>query len=128
MGRGASPIRCTRVIATLAAAILIAVAGASAAQALTLSKRQAVHAARKAAARLARRQPGDAARPRFTRPACHRRSAHTFVCRTTVSGTTACDPGEAACDGPAPWALPYRITVRQRSTRSSRTRTKTRLA
>jgi hypothetical protein len=44
------------------------------------------------------------------------------VCTTTVRGTTACDATELACDGPSPWELSYRITVRFRSAVSNRLR------
>jgi hypothetical protein len=40
-----------------------------------------------------------------------RRSRQQFTCYTTVSGATLCAPSETACDGPAPFAIPYAITV-----------------
>ena len=105
-----------------AAVGLFAVAGPAAAQGHVLSKSRAQTAAKSAAARLARKRPGDASRPRYSRPSCRRRSRHRFVCTTTIRGTAACDRTEPVCDGPTPWELAYVITVKFRSAHSNRLR------
>ena len=87
-----------------------------------LSKARAQAAANSAGKRLARKRPGDASRPRYSRPVCKRRSRHRFVCTTTVRGTAACDRTETACDGPTTWELKYRITVALRPAPSTRLR------
>jgi hypothetical protein len=92
------------------------------AEAHVLGKSRAKAAAKSAAARLARKRPGDASRPRYTGPTCKRRSRHRFVCATTIRGTAACDRTEPVCDGPAPWELSYVITVKFRSAHSNRLR------
>jgi hypothetical protein len=103
-----------------ACGLLIAFPGA--AEAHVLGKSRAKAAAKSAAARLARKRPGDASRPRYTGPTCKRRSRHRFVCTTTIRGTAACDRTEPVCDGPAPWELRYVITVKFRSAHSNRLR------
>ena len=110
-----------RMLPAVAACALMTAVPATA-QGHVLSKSRAQAAAKSAAARLARKRPGDASRPRYSRPLCKRRSRHRFVCTTTIRGTTACDPAELACDGPSPWELSYRITVKFRSAGSTRLR------
>ena len=110
-----------RTLPAVAVACALA-AAAPAAQGHVLSKTRAKAAAKSAAARLARKRPGDASRPRYSGPTCKRRSRHRFVCTTTVRGTAACDRTETACDGPTTWELKYRITVALRPAPSTRLR------
>jgi hypothetical protein len=112
-----------RTLSTVIATCALVVATAPAvAQGRILSKSRAQVAAKSAASRLARKRSGDAARPSYSKPRCARRSRLRFVCTTTIRGMAACDPTEAACDGPAAWELSYRITVKSRSARSNRLR------
>src|ERR1700716_597042 len=104
--------------AVAAVGTLVALAPAVA-EGHVLAKRRAQAAANSAAKRLARKRAGDASRARYSKPACGRRSRHRFVCTTTVRGAAACDRTEVACDGPAPWELSYRITVKFRSAGSN---------
>src|SRR5207244_1434813 len=102
---------------------VVALGSAAPADAHVLGKTRAKRAARAALkAGAARRKAGDASTPTFTGPTCARRSNHRFVCTTTVRGTSACDPGEAACDGPAPWEIAYVVDVRFRGAHSNRLR------
>ena len=110
-----------RSLIAVAACVLVAAIPAVA-EGHVLSKARAQAAANSAGKRLARKRPGDASRPRYSRPVCKRRSRHRFVCTTTVRGTAACDRTELACDGPSPWELRYSITVKFRSVRSDRLR------
>lgn len=114
-------MRLRRSLSAVAACALVAALPAVA-EGHVLSKTRAKAAATAAAKRLARKRPGDASRPRYSRPVCQRRSRHRFVCTTTVRGTAACDRTETACDGPSPWELRYAITVKFRSARSDRLR------
>jgi hypothetical protein len=109
-----------RTLPAAAAACALVATAPAAAGGHVLSKSRAKAAAKSAAGRLARKRPGDASRPRYSTPRCKRRSRHRFVCTTTVRGTAACDRTEAACDGPSAWELSYWLTVKFRSTRSSR--------
>jgi hypothetical protein len=110
-----------RTLSAVAACALIAAIPAVA-EGHVLSKARAQAAASSAGQRLARKRPGDASRPRYSRPVCRRRSRHRFVCTTAVRGTAACDRTEVACDGSSPWELRYSITVKFRSVRSDRLR------
>jgi hypothetical protein len=109
-------------VSAVAAACALIAAAPAVAQGHVLSKSRAQAAAKSAAARLARKRPGDAARPRYSAPVCRRRSRHRFVCTTTIRGTAACDRAEPVCDGPAPWELSYVITVKFGSVHSNRVR------
>jgi hypothetical protein len=111
----------SRWIAGALGAVVVAVGAADLAAAHTLSPARAKAAARAAAARLARQAPGET-HVNYSRVRCVRRSAHAFVCSTTVGGATLCAPSETACDGPAPFSIPYAITVRYRDARSTRLR------
>jgi hypothetical protein len=94
---------------------------AATAQARSLSRATAAGAATRAANRLAHRRPGEVG-VRRTRVRCVRRSPQQFACYTTVSGSTLCAPSETACDGPAPFAIPYAITVSLRPAPGARVR------
>jgi hypothetical protein len=95
--------------------------GAATAEARPLTKATATGAATRAANRLARRRPGETG-VRRSRIRCVRRSLQQFTCYTTVSGATLCAPSETECDGPAPFAIPYAITVSLRPAPRARVR------
>jgi hypothetical protein len=90
--------------------LAVCAATAATAEARPLTRATAGAAATRAANRLAHRRPGEVG-VRRSRLRCVRRSRQQFTCYTTVSGATLCAPSETACDGPAPFAIPYAITV-----------------
>jgi hypothetical protein len=94
----------------------LAFAFASAAPAHTLDRARAVKAARVKANRLARTKPGETHVHR-SRVTCRRSNVHLFLCKTTVSGATLCAASETDCDGPAPFSVPYQISVRLHGSR-----------
>jgi hypothetical protein len=91
---------------------------ASIADAHLLTRARAQAAANAKARALARRSGDEQSNARFTTPRCVRKNVHRFWCFTTISGLAPCSPQETACDGPAPFSIPYRINVSFRSGRA----------
>jgi hypothetical protein len=106
-----------RIALLTAFALALALATATVADAHLLSHARAKAAATAKARAIARRQGGEQRNARFTTPRCVRKNVHRLWCFTTVSGQAPCATAEGACDGPAPFSIPYRINVSFRSGR-----------
>ncbi|MDQ6914972.1 MAG: hypothetical protein M3155_04090 [Actinomycetota bacterium] len=102
-------------------AVAVAGVAAGSAEGRPLKRVEASRLAVKAAKRLARHRSGET-HVHYSRLRCVRRSAQQFRCYTTVSGATLCAPSETACDGPAPFAIPYAITLSLRPAPGARVR------